>query len=162
MAESTWQQQMTIVVRSLINDLDSSTYDDGRIQQMIVVSSQLLKTEIDFLNTYTINIAQISISPDPVDNLDDGFITLVSMKAAILILLGELKLLAGNNVRVQDASASIDMTQSYVASKNLYDQLCKDFDKAKISYVLGNLNEIKAILSPYTVPYNIYPSIQFG
>jgi hypothetical protein len=160
----TWQDVLPLIVRSIINDLDEDnpTYTDERLQQLILTSAQLIKPEIDFNLVYTISMANASITPDPVSNQDDGFINLVSMKTAVLILGGELKNLAAGSVRVSDASAQIDMTGAYTATKDLYDKLLKDYDKARIAYVLGNMNEIKAILTPYTVPYNVYPSVMFG
>lgn len=164
MAEE-WKCTLTQVVRCLINDLDNDnlTYTDEKIQQLIVCSAQLIKLEVDFNNSYTISVVGVSISPDPVTSPpDDGFITLVSLKTACLITGGELKSIANGAVRVQDGPSQIDMTGAYTASKDLYDKLCRDYDKAKIAYTLGNLNEIKAVLTPYTVPYNVYPQIQFG
>jgi hypothetical protein len=157
-----WQDKTTIMVRSLINDLsESPTYEDNKIQQLFVVSAQLLKKEVEFANTYTIDVVGISITPDPSD--DDAFVTLISLKTACLIIAGELKVLANNSIKVSDAGASIDMTQSYTASRNLYEQLCKDFEKAKMAYVLGNLNLLKAIITPYATMYhNQYPSVVFG
>jgi hypothetical protein len=157
-----WEDKITIMVRSLINDLgENPTYTDNKIQQLFVVAAQLLKKEVEFNNTYTMDVVGIDISPDPSD--DDAFVTLVSLKTACLITAGELKVLANNSVRVSDASASIDMTQSYTASRNLYEQLCKDFEKAKMAYVLGNLNLLKAIITPYNNGFTgSYPSIVFG
>jgi hypothetical protein len=157
-----WQDKSTIIVRSLINDLsESPTYEDNKIQQLFVVSAQLIKKEVEFSVVYTIDVVGIDISPDPC--LDDAFMTLVSLKTACLILGGELKVLANNSIKVTDAGASIDMTHSYTASRNLYDQLCKDYERAKMAYVLGNLNLIKAIITPYNPGYNnSSPSIVFG
>lgn len=158
-----WKCVMTPMVRALINDLSTSqTYDDGRIHQLIVISAQLMKLEIDFAVVYTSNMRTLTISPDPVDNSDDAFINLVSMKAACLILEGELKNLAAGNIKVQDGPVTIDMAGSFIASKTLYDRLCEDLNKAKLAYVLGNMNEMKVIFSAYQSYYTNSPSIQFG
>lgn len=159
-----WTAIIPLIVRALINDLSTPyTYDEERLQQLIVTCAQLVKLEIDFNLTYTIDIPNMSISPDPASSNDDGFINLISMKTACLVLQGELKNLATGNVRVQDGPSSIDMTGAYTATKNLYDQLCKDYDKARLAYVLGNVSELKVIFSAYQLGYNYSgPGIYFG
>ena len=49
----TWQNEMSIILRHLVNDLDSSSYtfSDDRIEETILVASQLVLHEIDFENT---------------------------------------------------------------------------------------------------------------
>lgn len=156
-----WQCKMTLLVRALINDLtEPYTYADSKLEQLIIACAQLIKKEIDFDYTYTINITEQTISPDP--SSDDAFLNLVSMKTACLVLAGEVKTFAGSSMRVSDAGASIDLSDAYKNTKDLYDQLCKDFEKAKIAHALGNVSGIKAILTPYTVKYNTSPNIIFG
>ena len=45
-----WQNEMSIIVRHLINDLDSSSYTftDSRVEESILVAAQLVLIEIDF------------------------------------------------------------------------------------------------------------------
>ena len=157
-----WKCVVTPFVRVLINDLDGITYDDNRIQKVIVIAAQLLKIEFDFANTYTSNIRTQTITPDPVD--DDAFINFVSMKTALLILQGELKNVASGAIKIQDGPAQIDMSGAYTSTKDLYDKLLNDFEKAKTAYFLGNLSEVKVIFSAYQSPYteSSYPSVQFG
>lgn len=157
-----WKCVIVPFVRVLINDIDSSTYEDSRIQTIVIVASQLLKLEFEFANVYTSNIRTQTINPDPVD--DDAFVNFVSMKTALLILEGELKNAASGAIKIQDGPALIDMSGAYSSTKDLYDKLLNDFEKAKTAYFLGNLSEIKAIFSAYQSPYtqSSYPSIQFG
>ena len=62
-----WQNEMTIIVRHLVNDLDSTSYTftDSRLEEAVLVSAQLSALEIDFENTYTIDVDAVSLSPDP-------------------------------------------------------------------------------------------------
>lgn len=155
-----WQEKSTIIVRSLVNDLTLPyTYEDHRIQQLFVTCAHLIKKEIEFNTTYTIDVVGVSISPTPTD--DDAFINLVSLKTACMVMAGEVKTYATNGIKIVDAGATIDMTSAFDNVKTLYDQLCEDYEKAKLAYVLGNVNTIKAILTPYTQDYN-NPSIMFG
>ena len=150
-----WHTDMTLLVRVLVDDLVSPhTYTDEKIQQLIVVAAQIIKIDVDFLYTYTTDVEGAIISPDPVDSNDNGFITLVGLKAACLILAGEAKLAASQSVKIQDAGAVIDLGNTYKAKKELYDQLCADFARAKVSYLAGNLNAFHAVLSPYTQETN--------
>lgn len=147
-----WQIEMTTIVRNIINDTAKSpTYTDIKIQELIVVAAQLIKREIDFENTYTMDVTELSIAPDPTTPYrDDGFINLVSLKCALMMLASELKTYAAQSIRVSDASSSIDMSGAYRASKDLYDTLSEDYQAAKFAYQAGNLNAIRAILTPYT------------
>jgi hypothetical protein len=159
----TWDEIMVLIVRGLINDLTSTyTYDDEKIQQLLLTCAQLIKPEIDFNNIYTIDIGNMTLSPDPIGTYDDGFINLVSMKTACLILQGELKNLAGGAVRVIDGPSQIDMSGAFTATKSLYDQLVQDYNRAKLAYVLGNVSELKVVFSAYSLYYSNGSTIEFG
>ena len=45
-----WQSEMVRIVRHLINDLDSTNYSftDDRLEELILVASQLVLTTLDF------------------------------------------------------------------------------------------------------------------
>ncbi len=152
-----WQCVLVPIVRTLISDLDMDpTYDDARINKLILTAAQLIKPEVDFATTYTISIHKQTITPDPVSNNDDIFIGLVSMKAALYILAGEVKEASANSIKIVDAGATIDMTNSYTAKKDLYKQMLDDYNRAKLAYSIGNLGAFRAILTPYTVFDNTY------
>jgi len=149
-----WQNDLTIILRALINDLDSSTYTDERLEQILVVSAHLMRTELDFIHVYNIDVEAVTISPDPVDSQDYAFTNLTTLKAACLILAAEVKLAAAQSFRVQDAGAVIDVQGVYKAKKELLDLLIRDLAKARTDYVSGNLSSFKAILSPITQESN--------
>ena len=90
-----WQNEMALIVRHLVNDLDSSdyTFTNDRLEEAILVSAQLASLEIDFENTYTIEVDGSSLSPDPTSssNKDASFINIVSLKTACLLLSSEGK-----------------------------------------------------------------------
>ncbi len=155
-----WQGEMTTIVRHLTNDVDSSnyTYSDDRLETAILVAGQLVLTEVDFENTYTIDVEQCYLRPDPTDpttslstvNKDDAFINLVSLKTACIIMGSEMKTQALNAVRVSDGPSSIDYTAVAANIKYLYEYACKNYEEYKFNYAAGNNAVGKAILSPYS------------
>lgn len=147
----TWQTEMVPLVRSLINDLNSVLYTNGNIEDFIVYAAHFVNKEVSFSNTYSIDLALKTISPDPTTpTREDGFINLVSIKAAIFILLGELKVASSNAVKVTDGPSSIDYTSVYKAKKELLDWMIKNYEQMKMSLILGDLNAGEAIMTPFT------------
>lgn len=149
-----WQNDMVLILRGLVNDMTAPyTYSNSRMEELLVISAQLLKKDID-LSAYTISVDGVSISPDPVDNDAHGVVNLTCLKAACLILGAEVKLNAARAVSVEDASASIDFRGTFEATKSIYDQYCKDLAKAIVDYKTGELSNIRAVITPTTVESN--------
>lgn len=161
-----WETQSVIILRGLINDMGPTfTYEDPRLIDILLISAQLIKRECDFDTVYTISIEGGTISPDPGSPLDEAFINLTCLKAASLMLFGEVKLLAAGSFEIKDGTASISSRGAYSATKELYDKICDDYAMAKLEYKAGNLGAIKAILTPYTVNssyYNDCGNVVFG
>jgi hypothetical protein len=147
-----WKTEMVTIVRHLIDDTDfsSPTYPDERIEQTILVAGQLIQTEIRFEQDYLINVEKCTISPDPTaaDAKDDGFINLVCLKAACIVIGAEFKANAKNAVRVGDGPSSIDMGGSATHLKSLYDSVTKQYEQYKMNFASSN-GVGKAVLSPY-------------
>lgn len=160
-----WQGEMTTIVRHLIHDVDSTnyTYSNERLETSILVAAQIVLTEVDFENVYTVDVEQCYLSPDPTDpttslttvNKDDAFINLVSLKTSCIIMGSEMKTQALNAVRVSDGPSSIDYTAVAANIKYLYDYACKNYEEYKFNYASGNNAVGKAILSPYAPGSNI-------
>ena len=89
-----WQDQMSTIVRYIVNDVDSTnyTFSDERIETSILVASQLVINEIDFVQTYTIDVEGGTISPDPTVTAtkDNDFINIISLRTGATILGSEL------------------------------------------------------------------------
>lgn len=155
-----WQGEMTTIVRYLVNDVDPSSYtfSDDRIETTILVSAQLVLTEVDFENTYTVDVEQCYLSPDPTDpttglataNKDDGFINLVSLKTACIVLGSEMKTHSLTSIRVSDGPSSVDSTSVAKNLQFLYEHACKKYEEYKFNYLAGTNSAGKAILSPYS------------
>lgn len=160
-----WQGEMTTIVRTLIDDLDSTnyTYSNKRLETTVLVAAQIVLTEVDFENVYTVDVEQCYLSPDPTDpttglataNKDDAFINIVSLKTACLIMGSELKTRALSAVKVSDGPSSVDYTAVAANIRFLYDYACKNYEEYKFNYAAGNNAVGKAILSPYSPGSNV-------
>ncbi len=148
-----WQTEMVRIIRYIINDLDSSNYSftDTRLEETVLVASQLVLTEIDFEQTYTVDVDALSLSPDPTtgDDKDDAFISLVSLKSACVILGSEVRTNSLNSVSVRDGQAAIDMRGVTAGLSDLYKDMCLKYDQAVLQYKAGNSIAGQAVLSPY-------------
>lgn len=149
-----WQGEMITIVRHLINDVDEDnyTYSYDRIEKTILVAAQIVSTEVDFNNVYTINVENSTLSPDPalLTAKDDSFINLVSLKAACIILGSELKTYSLQSFTVSDGPSSINMGAVATNLQFLYTNACDKYEQYKFNYLAGVNGGGKAILSPYS------------
>lgn len=148
-----WQIEIPIIVRSLINDLsDTPTYSDERIQQLIVVAAQYVVREISLSTEYSINIVTPDIIPDPtlLENKDQDFIGFVSLKSACILDQSSLRTRAAmEGVRAALGPASIAVGTSNSYSTILSQGPCSAYDKLRIEHQLGNSSLLRAVLSPF-------------
>tara|TARA_R100001244_G_C5101756_1_gene119000 strand:- start:76 stop:585 length:510 start_codon:yes stop_codon:yes gene_type:complete len=148
-----WQNEMTLIVRHLVNDLDSSSYifTDSRLEEAVLVSAQLASLEIDFENTYTIDVDSVSLTPDPTDssNKDDSFINLVSLKTSQMLLGSELKTHSLNAISLRDGPSALDLRGIVAGLKILFDDINKRYEEAVMQYKLNGVVG-QAILGPYS------------
>ena len=149
-----WQGEMGTIVRYLINDVDSSSYSFSttRIETSILVAAQLSSFNVDFGNEYTINVEGCSLSPDPTDTdtKDDAFVSLVCLKAACMIIGGEIRSESGNAISIKDGPSSIDLRGVTSTLAILYKDLCSKYVAVLLDYRAGNAVAGHAILGPYS------------
>ena len=149
-----WQNEMSIILRHLVNDLDSSSYtfSDDRIEETILVASQLMLHEMDFENTYTVDVDASSLSPDPTaaSNKDDAFISLICLKSAYILLGSELKTHSLNAISLKDGPSALDLRGIVQGLNILFTDIVKRYDEAKIQYQLGGSIAGQAVLTPYS------------
>ena len=147
--------KLILILRNIIEDTVATyTYSDERLKQAISVAAQLIFTECTFDYAYTVNLSTPDITPNPFDNNDVGFIALITMKAAVIIIGGEYKMSTKNAIVVNDAWSSINLGGKASAYKVLYDSFIKQYNDILMQHKFGNNSAIKAILSPYTISYN--------
>ena len=147
-----WQNEMKVIVRHLVNDLDSSSYTftDSRLEEAVLVSAQLASLEIDFDNTYAIDVDSVSLSPAPTSgNKDDSFINLVCLKTAQMLLGSELKTHSLNAISLKDGPSALDLRGIVSGLKILFDDINKKYEEATTQYKLNGVVG-QAILGPYS------------
>lgn len=155
-----WQTEITPMVRYIIGDTsDTPTYSDTRIQNAVLISAQLMVREVSFTQTYTIDISNSGITPDPVTPVrDDIFISLVSLKTACVIANSELRTYSLTGMKVTDGPSTIDTTGMGNSLKNVASNACQAYSDAVKQYMLGNAEGARIITGPYTQqilsPYN--------
>jgi hypothetical protein len=147
-----WQTEMVRIVRFLIDDLCAETYSDSRLEETVLVAAQLMKHEMEFNNTYTIDVDSLALSPDPTSgNKDDAFINLTCMKTACIILRAEVKAESLRAIVVKDGPSSIDLSGRYSATKDRAEKMCESFQQAKLQYQLGNSTAGQAVVNTWVV-----------
>lgn len=147
-----WQGETIVMVRHLIDDLDPTnyTYSNDRIETALLVSAQIVQSEVDFEQVYTISVEECSISPDPISPRDDAFLNLAALKTAALIMMSEFKTHSLSAISVTDGPSTINFTAVAGFIKTLYENAQKGYEKYKFNYLSGAASLGKAILSPYS------------
>ena len=138
------------MLRSIIGDLDKAKFTDERIKQILVVGAYNVLNDADFSETYTVNVAEISISPDPISESDTDFSTLTVYKSACILLGSEVKTEAANAISIKDGPSAIDLRGVTANLTNLYNDLCAKYDALLKTYQYNNTLVGQAILGPYS------------
>ena len=138
------------MLRSIIGDLDKAKFTDERIKQILVVGAYNVLNDADFSETYTVNVAEISISPDPISESDTDFSTLTVYKSACILLGSEVKTEAANAISIKDGPSAIDLRGVTANLSNLYNDLCAKYDALLKTYQYNNTLVGQAILGPYS------------
>jgi hypothetical protein len=156
-----WTTDIVMVVRGLINDMDSPyDYSDTRLKQLICIAGVLLIQEASFTTSYTIDLSEFTITPDPSSDAD--FVALVSLKTACMILNGEHKNAANSSLSVKDGPAFIDSTSKAKQLGELAKSICEAYNKAKFSYLAGDGSVGRIIIGPYNAGNSSDSGRNFG
>ena len=146
-----WQTEMTTLLRVFINDdVTPYEYGDDRLQNLIVSSAQLTLGVVDFPRDYTVDIEGTGITPDPTSaTKDNGFINLVTLKAACLVATGDYRSASNKAISVKDGPSTIDAKGIAEHKKGVMQDWCKAFADALLQFRLGNSNAGEAIVGPH-------------
>lgn len=149
-----WQEELSTIIRYLINDLDPNNYQysDERIEITSVVAAQMVILDVSLPTQYNINVQNISISPDPTsDPKDNLFVNLTALKAACIILGSEVKTQGMNAISIKDGPSAIDLRGVASTMTLLYQDICSKY-KDLLQDAKENLVAAagQAILGPYS------------
>lgn len=148
-----WQIELPIIVRTLINDVDEAnqTYSDERMLQAIAVAAKYVQFDVNLDTTYTIDVTAPSITPDPTSNNDDIFISLVSLKSACLFDQSSLRTKAAlEGIRAALGPASLSVGGSLAGLKLIIEQgPCAAYDELTSHWDVKEATAIRAVLSPF-------------
>jgi hypothetical protein len=151
-----WQIEIPIIVRTLINDLETiPTYSDDRIQQLATVAAQYVVKDANLTTNYTINIINQTISPDPSDpnSRDVDFIGLIALKSACILDQSTFRTKAAlEGIRTALGSANLWISGNIAGYKMILDQdqgPCKLYEQLILDHNIGNATAVSAVLSPF-------------
>ena len=148
-----WSIEIPIIVRTLINDFDETnqTYSDERILQAVVVAGKYVQFDVNLNQTYTINIANPAITPDPTELNDDIFISLVSLKTACIFDQSTLRTKAAmEGIRAALGPAQLSIGGSLAGLKMIIDKgPCAAYDELTSHWDVKEASAIRAVLSPF-------------
>lgn len=150
-----WQEEIPLITRVWINDLDetSPTYSDDRILQVITVAAQNVVREVSLINTYSIDVINSTISPDPtLNNTEDkDFVALVALKAACILDQSTFRTKAINEgIKTSLGSASLQVAGNLSGYKTLLDVgPCAMYSQLRTEFEIGNPSVVQAVLSPF-------------
>lgn len=147
-----WDAEIPIIVRTLINDLgDQPTYSDDRIKQIIAVAAKYVQFDVVLDHSYTIDVVEGNISPDPTDDNDEIFISLVSLKAACIIDQSALRTKAAlEGIRAALGPATLSIKGSLEGLiKILENGPCASYDELTSHWDVSQATAIRAVLGPF-------------
>lgn len=148
-----WQDEMTLMLRYLISDIEGATYSDLRLQTALVIGARYVNPIFD--NKYTIQVSGSTITPDPYTDNDIPFMNLTVLKTACLLSTGEAKISAGQGIAIKDGSSSLDLKGISSAKSEMMKSYCEMYEDAKVQYLSGSDGSSgppgAAIMSPINV-----------
>jgi hypothetical protein len=123
-----WQMDMILMLRSVIGDLDETKYTNERLKQILMVGAYNVQNDADFRNEYTINVGQVSLTPDPIDTGDSDFAVLTVYKSACILIGSEVKTESANAISIKDGPSAIDLRGVSGSLSTLYKSICDKYE----------------------------------
>ena len=148
-----WQSELTIIVRTIINDLgEVPEFSDSRIEKCLIVAAKYIQFDVVLEHPYQVDVENSTITPDPTDDNDEIFLMLTSLKAACIIDQGSLRTKAAmEGVRAALGPASLSVGGSAAAwEKILKHGPCKLYSDLVEHWDVANASAIAAIIGPFS------------
>lgn len=140
------------MVRTLINDTTNPpAYSDERLLQVIAVAARYVQFDVVLDHAYNINVANPAITPDPTQDNDSIFISLVSLKAACIIDQSVLRTKAAmEGIRAALGPAQLSVAGSLSGLKLIIEEgPCAAYDELVSHWDVKEATAIRAVLSPF-------------
>lgn len=147
-----WQLEIPIIVRTLINDLsDTPTYSDTRILQIISVAAKYVQFDINLEYKYIIDVANTTISPDPTSNNDSIFISLIGLKSACIIDQSSLRTKAAlEGIKTALGPAQLSIAGNLAGFSLLINKgPCGAYEELTSHWDVKEATAVRAVLSPF-------------
>lgn len=147
-----WNIEMPIIVRTLINDLsDSPTYSDERLLQVIAVAANYVQFDVVLDHSYTVNVVNPNITPDPTIDNDSIFISLTCLKAACIVDQSTLRTKAAmEGIRASLGPAQLSVANSLAGIRLIIEQgPCAAYDELTSHWDVKEATAVRAVLSPF-------------
>ena len=153
---ATWQNTSLIMLRTMLNDAgcDSVRYTPQRLDDLLITAAYLLPLEINFKNTYVVDVELRTVTPNPIDQEDgDEFINLLVLKAACMADEGNFRTAAlaqGVTARIGPASLQTSSHGQYLGTL-LNEGPCKAYTTVVELYNMSydGSKIIRAVMSPF-------------
>jgi hypothetical protein len=147
-----WQIEIPIIVRTLTNDLgDQPVYSDERIIQTVSVAAKYVQFDVVLDHQYLVDVANSTITPDPTDDRDEIFISLVSLKAACIIDQSTFRTKAvTEGIRAALGPASLSVGGSLAGWKTILEKgPCALYQELTDHWDVKDAAAVAAILGPF-------------
>ena len=109
-----WTTDLVLMTRVLANDYAApQKYDDTYLQRLLVCAGVLVKKELELPYDYAFDIANVTITPDPITVGDAVLQALLPLKAACIINTNQYVAAIGQGIRVRDGDSAIDTSVSF-------------------------------------------------
>lgn len=147
-----WQTEIPIIVRTLVNDWsDQPVYSDDRLIQVISVAAKYVQFDVVLDHQYLVDVVSPNITPDPTDDRDEIFISLVSLKAACIIDQSTYRTkAAAEGIKAALGPASLQVAGQSSAWKTILEHgPCALYDELTSHWDVKDAAAIAAVLSPF-------------
>lgn len=154
---ATWETDLVLMLRVLINDLNTpQSNTDAYLQRVLVAAGIIVQNEATLSYSYVFDIDAVTISPDPVDNSDVAVQALFPLKAACIINQGSYQTALGQGIRVRDGDSMVDTSVSFRGYKDILELgPCASYEKLRWQLEASSAAGAGAagfVVSPYRDP----------
>jgi hypothetical protein len=130
---------------------EQPTYSDERLLQVISVAAKYVQFDVVLDHKYEVDVTTTSMSPDPTEDRDEIFISLVSLKAACIIDQSALRTKAAmEGIRAALGPASLSIGGSLEGLRLILEKgPCAAYDELTSHWDVKEATAVRAILSPF-------------